>query len=55
MLDPSRKNLDIRESINQGVYVANLSEFETNDLETTLNILCSGDAYRIVAETKLNE
>ena len=55
LLDPSRKNLDVRESIERDVYIANLTEERVNDESDTMRYLQRGDESRIIAETKLNE
>ncbi|CDW89864.1 kinesin-like protein [Stylonychia lemnae] len=55
LLDPTRRNLDVRESRQRGIYIDRLSEFEVSSLEETMNYLLRGDEQRAIAETKLNE
>jgi PHD/YefM family antitoxin component YafN of YafNO toxin-antitoxin module len=55
LLDPSRKNLSVRENQQGRAIVDNLSEFEVQSLEETLYYLVKGDEQRKIAETRLNE
>jgi len=55
LIDPSKKNLEIRESGNKGIFVNNLSEITVNNLEKAMQLLNKGESNRIIAETKLNE
>ena len=55
LIDPSNKNLEIRESGNKGIFVNNLSEISVNNLEKAMQLLNKGESNRIIAETKLNE
>ena len=55
LIDPSKKNLEIRESGNKGIFVNNLSEISVNNLEKAMQLLNKGESNRIIAETKLNE
>ena len=55
LIDPSKKNLEIRESGNKGIFVNNLSEISVNNLEKAMELLNKGESNRIIAETKLNE
>lgn len=55
MIEPSSKNLEIRESISKGIYINRLAEFGVKDREEVLKYLVQGDESRIIAETKLNE
>ena len=47
LIDPSRKNLEIREQGNKGIFV--------NNLEKVMQLLNKGESNRIIAETKMNE
>ena len=55
LIDSSKKNLEIRESGNKGIFVNNLSEITVTNVEKTMQILNKGESNRIIAETKLNE
>jgi len=55
LLDPLKKNLDIRESTTRGIFVENLTEVSTDSLEKAIHLLMQGDNVKITAETKLNE
>ena len=39
LLDPSKKNLDIRENRQRGIYIDGLSSFEVNSFEQTMEYL----------------
>lgn len=43
LLDPSKKNLDVRENRQHGIYIDQLSTFEVGSLEETMNYLLKGD------------
>jgi kinesin family protein 15 len=43
LLEPSKKNLDVRENKDKGIYVDQLSEYEVKNLEDTINYLEKGD------------
>ena len=55
LLDTNKKNLDVRECRQRGIYIDQLSQFEVRSLDDTLNYLNQGDEQRIIAETRLNE
>lgn len=55
LLDPKKKNLDIRESISQGVYIQGLTANECKDEAETMKYLEMGEESRITAATNLNE
>lgn len=56
LLDASKKNLEIRESLQRGVFVNNLTEVPiTGSYEKAMQLLKQGEAVRVIAETKLNE
>lgn len=55
LLDPTRKNLSVRENQQGRAIVDNLSEFEVQSLEQTMFYLMKGDEQRKIAETRLNE
>ena len=55
LIDTSKKNLEIRESPNKGIFVNNLSEIIVTNVEKAMQILNKGENNRIIAETKLNE
>ena len=55
LLDNTKINLDLRETINKEVIVNNLTEIKINNHEEALDLLLKGNESRIVASTKLNE
>lgn len=55
LLDSRKKNLDIRESISQGVYIQGLTANECKDEAETISYLEAGEQARITAATNLNE
>ncbi|KAL5713441.1 hypothetical protein ACHQM5_015513 [Ranunculus cassubicifolius] len=54
LLDPSSTNLLLREDINKGVYVENLTEYEVHSVNDILKLLTEGAANRKVAATNMN-
>nr|XP_043618816.1 kinesin-like protein KIN-12D [Erigeron canadensis] len=54
LLDPSTSNLQLREDVNNGVYVENLSEYEVCSVGDILKLLTQGSANRRVAATNMN-
>ena len=55
LLDPSKKNLSVRENQQGKAIIDNLSEYEVSSLEETMYYLLKGDEQRKIAETRLNE
>ena len=55
LLDSRKKNLDIRESISQGVYIQDLTAKECKDEADMMKYLAIGEECRITASTNLNE
>ena len=55
LIDTSKKNLEIRESSQKGIFVNNLSEITVTNVEKAMQLLNKGESNRIIAETKLNE
>ena len=53
-MNPSNKNLDVRESI-QGIWINKLTEKEVIDSKEVLTLMEQGDETKNIAETKLNE
>lgn len=47
--------MEIRESLQKGVFVANLSEIPVTSSERAIQLLLQGDNLKVIAETKLNE
>ena len=43
LLDPNRKNLNVRETLQNRAFVENLSEYEVTSLEETMFFLSKGD------------
>ncbi|CAO2815149.1 unnamed protein product [Amaranthus hypochondriacus] len=54
LLDPSSTNLLLREDVQKGVYVENLSQFEVQTVGDVLRLLIQGSANRKVAATNMN-
>ncbi|CAA6667488.1 unnamed protein product [Spirodela intermedia] len=54
LLDPSSSNLLLREDVNKGIYVENLSEFEVETVSDILKLLIQGSANRKIAATNMN-
>ena len=55
LLDSSKINLDLRETVNKEVLVNNLTEIKIKNHEQALNLLLKVNDSRIIASTKLNE
>ena len=55
LLNTSKRNLEIRESVAKGVFVNNLTEIVVDDYDKVIKILNTGESNRKIAETKLNE
>jgi centromeric protein E len=55
LIDPSNKNLEVRESITNGIYINRLSEKQVGSFEEVMAIMNKGDEFRNIAATKLNE
>lgn len=55
LINSSKKNLEIRESVAKGVFVNNLTEVVVNNYEKVIQLLNTGENNRIFAETKFNE
>lgn len=55
LITPANKNLEIRESISNGIYVNRLTEKHVSTAAEVLDYMVKGDEVRNVAETKLNE
>lgn len=55
LLNPVRKDLDIRESISHGVYIQDLTAKECKDEAEMIKNLEKGEEARITAATNLNE
>ncbi|CAH8314342.1 unnamed protein product [Eruca vesicaria subsp. sativa] len=54
LLDPSQKNLMIREGVKSGVYVENLTDGEVKNLKDLSNLLIKGLANRRTGATSVN-
>lgn len=55
LIDPSNKNLEVRESITNGIYINRLCEKKVTSCDEALNFMNKGDEFRNIAATKLNE
>jgi hypothetical protein len=55
LLDTSKKNLEIRESLQKGIFIANVTEIPLNSSEKAIALIDQGDCVKVIAETKLNE
>ena len=55
LLEPSKKNLAVRESSEQGFFVDKLTERTVSSAPAVLQIIEEGQARRTVGATKMNE
>jgi centromeric protein E len=55
LIDPANKNLEVRESISNGIYINRLSEKKVETFDEVIDCMNKGDEYRNIAATKLNE
>ncbi|XP_060959954.1 kinesin-like protein KIN-12C isoform X1 [Cannabis sativa] len=54
LLEPSSTNLHLREDLNKGVYVENLTEYVVRNVNDVVKLLLQGAANRKVAATRMN-
>ena len=55
LIDPQNKNLEVRESITNGIYINRLSEKKVEEFQEVMQYMSRGDEFRNIAATKLNE
>jgi len=55
LIDPNNKNLEVRESISNGIYINRLSEKQVDSFVDVMSYMEKGDEFRNIAATKLNE
>lgn len=55
LIEPTNKNLDVRESIANGIYINRLTETKVNGFDQVMQLMAKGDEFRSIAATKLNE
>ena len=55
LIDPANKNLEVRESISNGIYINRLCEKKVESFDEVIDFINKGDEYRNIAATKLNE
>ena len=55
LIDASNKNLEIRESISEGIYINKLSHNRVQSVEEVMYFMQKGGEIRNMAATKLNE
>jgi len=55
LIEPLNKNLEVRESISNGIYINRLCEKSVQSYEDVITELIKGDEFRSIAATKLNE
>jgi hypothetical protein len=55
LIEPSNKNLEVRESITSGIYINRLSEKKVGTFKEVMHFMERGDEFRNIAATKLNE
>ena len=55
LIEPTNKNLEVRESITSGIYINRLSEKHVQDFDEVMSYMDKGDEFRNTAATKLNE
>ena len=54
LLDPSKRNLQVREKPGVGMYVDGLSQSYVSEMSEVMEVLARGDATRAVASTNMN-
>ena len=55
LIDPSNKNLEVRETISNGICINRLTEKKVASFEEVMKYMEQGDEFRNIAATKLNE
>ena len=55
LIEPTNKNLEVRESISNGIYINRLCEKPVDGYEDVIAELIKGDEFRSISATKLNE
>ena len=55
LIEPANKNLDVRESISNGIYINKLTEVKVDGFDQVMDLMSKGDEFRSIAATKLNE
>ena len=55
LIDPSNKNLEVRETISNGIFINRLTEKKVASFEEVMKYMEQGDEFRNIAATKLNE
>lgn len=55
LIEPANKNLEVRESISNGIYINRLTEKKVSSFEEVMGYMARGDEFRNIAATKLNE
>ena len=46
LIEPANKNLDIRESISNGIYINKLSEKTVENFDNVMDFMSKGDEFR---------
>ena len=54
LLDPTRRNLQVREKPGVGMYVEGLTQYNVADMDEVMDALATGDATRATASTNMN-
>ena len=55
LIDSSNKNLEVRETISNGIYINRLTEKKVTSFEEVMKYMEQGDELRNIASTKLNK
>lgn len=55
LIDPANKNLEVRETISNGICINRLTEKKVASFEEVMKYMEQGDEFRNIAATKLNE
>ena len=55
LIDNSKKNLEIKESIYKGAFVHNISEVTVTNMEKFIQLLNKGESNRIISDSKIRE
>ena len=49
LIDPTNKNLEVRESISNGIYINRLCEKKVQSFDEVIDFINKGDEYRNIA------
>jgi kinesin family protein 15 len=55
LLNPNSTNLQIKEDLNRGIFIKDLTEYSVVSEDELLEIIAIGESVRTVAATKMNK